>query len=471
MTNMLFIYFNYTTIYGIIKVGSDEMKNLTINTPFDNADLTSKKARLISIVNNKILVCNYAGFYMLPGGKVDGCETYEEAIIREIKEETGNTLSSNELKPFISVDNYQKNYLSRSNPKPINKRTTTIYFELPEKLIIHGSSLSPLEKKDNMRTFYMDIDELKSLLSSEVRPKHRVFASELLAIINEYVLSHPLIDLHTHTTYSDGEYTPNEVIEKARQKNIGTLAITDHDNIDSLKTIDYDKYDDIRIIPGVELTAKVDKGRMHILGYLIDYYNDELNNFLKIVRENNINNLKNIVEYLKFIGITFKQDELNQIYNRQSNIGRPDIAKLLIKYGYVKTMQEAFDQYLIEAFNESRGQNKGYSYDVILDIIKKANGISILAHPTSLELNHEDFEGLIKDMIACGLRGLEVFHPNVPIEEREFLMDMVNKYNLLYSAGSDFHGEHVKEDISLATGRGDLLVRDASVLQYINKNK
>lgn len=456
-------------ICGIIKVGSDKMKNLIINTPIDNVDLTSKKVRLISIVNNKILVCNYAGFYMLPGGKLDGRESFEDAIIREIKEETGNTLNSNELKAFISVDNYQKNYLSRSNSKPIDKKTTTVYFELPKKLTIHEPSLSPLEKKDNMCTFYIDIDELKKLLSSEVRHKHQVFAQELLQVIKEYELEHPLIDLHTHTIYSDGEYTPDEVIERARKQSIGTIAITDHDNVEGLKTIDYDKYDDIKVLPGVELTAKVSKGRMHILGYLIDYHNKELNNFLKTVRENNINNLKNIVEYLKYLGITFQYDELNVIYNRPGNIGRPDLAKLLIKYGYVTSVQEAFDKYLIQAFNESRCKNKGYPYNVILDIIKKANGISILAHPTSLELNHQDFEDLLKDMIACGLMGLEPLHPNIPIEEREFLMDMVNKYNLLYSAGSDFHGEHVKEDIELATGHGDLKVRDASILQYINK--
>ncbi|MDE6292761.1 MAG: hypothetical protein K2L98_03685, partial [Bacilli bacterium] len=193
--------------------------------------------------------------------------------------------------------------------------------------------------------------------------------------------------------------------------------------------------------------------------------------FLRTVRENNINNLKNIVEYLKYLNITFRPDELEAIFNRPGNIGRPDLAKLLIKYGYVEGVQEAFDKYLIEAFNESRCKNKGYPFDVILSMITNSNGISILAHPTSLELNHEEFEELLKDMIRCGLMGLETFHPNIPKEEREYLMDMVKKYKLLYSVGSDFHGEHVKEDIRLGIGRGDIHKRDASILQYISKNR
>lgn len=446
------------------------MKNLTINTPFENADLTSKKSRLISVVDDAILVCNYSGFYMLPGGKLDDNETFEEAIIREIKEETNENITQNDIREYITVDNYQENYLSRKYPTPINKETKTVYYITDKKINVQEGYLSPLEKAGNMRTSYMKIKTLKSLLENEVRPKHKVFAHELLEVIKEYEREHKLIDLHTHTIYSDGEYSPDEVINRARKQNIGTIAITDHDNIEGLKIIDYNKYPDIKILPGVEFTAQVKKGRMHILGYLIDYYNKELNDFLRTVRKNNINNLKNMVEYLKFLNINFRPDELDAIYTRQGNVGRPDLAKLLIKHGYVETVQEAFDKYLIEAFNESRCKNKGYPFDVILKIIKKAHGISTLAHPTSLELNHEEFEELLKDMIKYGLMGLETIHPNVPLEEREFLMDMVNKYNLLYSVGSDFHGEHVKEDIELGVGRGDIYKRDASILQYINNN-
>ncbi|MDE6141117.1 MAG: PHP domain-containing protein, partial [Bacilli bacterium] len=253
------------------------MKCLTINTPLENTDLTSKKARLISVIDDKILVCNYSGFYMLPGGKLDNDETFEEAIIREIKEETQETITPNDIQEYITVDNYQENYLSRKYPNPIKKETKTVYYITDKKINVSEGYLSPLEKAGNMRTSYMKIDTLKSLLKSEVRPKHQVFAQELLKVIEEYEKEHKLIDLHTHTIFSDGEYTPDEVINQARKQNIGTIAITDHDNIEGLKTIIYGKYDDIKVLPGVELTAQVKKGRMHILGYLIDFYNKELN--------------------------------------------------------------------------------------------------------------------------------------------------------------------------------------------------
>lgn len=447
------------------------MKNLTINTPFDKPELTSKKSRLISIINNKVLVCNYSGFYMLPGGKVDEHETFEDAVLREIYEETGNKLSPQDIDIYLSVDNYQENYLSRSNPfEPINKKTTTVYYKTTKKITNEDAFLSPLEKSGNMRIAYMDIEELKKLLHQEVRPKHQVFASELLEVLDQYELDHPPIDLHTHTIFSDGEHTPDEVINLARKSHIGTVAITDHDTIEGLKVIDYHKYNDIKIIPGVEFTAKVPKGRMHILGYGIDYNNKELNNFLDVMHTNSINNLKNIVEYLKYLGITFAQEELDPIFSRTGNVGRPEIAKLLVKYGYAESINDAFDKYLVEAFNKSRCKNKGYTYEQILNMITKSSGISSLAHPTSLELNHEEFEELLQDMIKCSLMALETIHPNINDEEREFYMDMVNKYNLLYSVGSDFHGKSIKEDTDLAIGRGDILCRDASILKYINKN-
>lgn len=446
------------------------MKKITINTPFDKPDATSRKARLISIINNKVLVCNYSGFYMLPGGKLDDEETFDLAITREIFEETGNIITEDDYDEYLTVENYQTNYISRHKPERlINKKTITKYYITTKKIDSKEAYLSPLEKSGNMRLAYMDIDVLKSLLKQEVRPKHQVFAAELLSVLNEYESDHKIIDLHTHTTFSDGEYTPHEVINQARDKNIGTIAITDHDNIDALKDINYSEFNDITIIPGVELSAKVSHGRMHILGYLIDYYNKELNNFLDTMHTNSINKLKNIVAYLRYIGIIFKEEELNAIYNKRSNIGRPDIANLLIKHGYAENIKDAFDKYLIEAFDKTRINNVGYNYEQVLNIIAKSNGISILAHPSSLELNHEEFEDLLKDMIRCGLMGLEVFHPNVSLDDREYYMDMVNKYKLLYSVGSDYHGEKVKSDISLGSGRGDLKARDASILEYIKK--
>lgn len=209
---------------------------------------------------------------------------------------------------------------------------------------------------------------------------------------------------------------------------------------------------------------------MHILGYNIDYNNQNLNKALEEIHTNNINNLKNIVEYLKLFNITLPEDELNEIYTRIGNIGRPDIAKLLIKHGYVTTVKEAFDCYLVEAFNKIRHKNKGLKYPEILKLIIDANGIPVLAHPKSLELSNDELDELIKHMVSLGLKGIETIHSDITSKEHVFYMQLVDKYHLTYSGGSDYHGEQVKPDIELGHGRNNIYIEEVSVLNLIKKH-
>ena len=117
----------------------------------------------------------------------------------------------------------------------------------------------------------------------------------------------------------------------------------------------------------------------------------------------------------------------------------------------------------------TRKNNTGNTIEGAIKAITYANGIPILAHPSSLELNRCEFEELLIDMIKYGLRGLEVYHPNVSEEDRLFYMDMVTKYKLLYSGGSDYHGEHIKPDIELGYGRDNLYIKNASILRELKK--
>ena len=198
------------------------------------------------------------------------------------------------------------------------------------------------------------------------------------------------IDLHAHTNYSDGELTPDELIKLAIKNNIGTLAITDHDTIEGVKNITYTP-DNIQIIYGIELSAKVDVGTMHILGYDIDTQNKNLNNKLVELKDNSVNSVLSVIEQLKKdYNIFFTYQELKELINANHNLGRPDIARLLIKKGYVKTVQEAFDKYLIDAYNKIKGQKKGIHYRECIDLILKSNGIPVLAHPKTLKLNDKE---------------------------------------------------------------------------------
>ena len=282
-----------------------------------------------------------------------------------------------------------------------------------------------------------------------------------------------IIDLHTHSNYSDGDLSPQELIRLAIGKNIATLSITDHDTIEGIKKIDRDDplivESGIRIINGIELSAKTTKGRMHILGYDINPTNNILNKKMDELKDNSINSVLSIMEQIKKdYGIKFKYIDIKNLVNANHNLGRPDLAKLCIKYGYANTIQEAFDKYLIDAYNKTRQIGKGLEYQECLELISNSGGIPVLAHPKSLELPEKEFLVLLREMIHCGLKGIEVYHSSHTKEEMEYYLEIANQYNLLISGGSDFHGKSVKPDVELGSGiNHNIRIKKLSILDEI----
>lgn len=279
-----------------------------------------------------------------------------------------------------------------------------------------------------------------------------------------------LIDMHTHTNYSDGDLTPEELIDLAEEKGLATLAITDHDTIEGLKAIDRKKKRDIEVINGIEISAKVPKGRMHILGYRIDINNKQLNDKMSILRDNSLNSVLSIMEQIKRdYGIVFKYEDIKSLINANHNLGRPDLAKLCVKYGYAKTAQDAFDKYLIAAHNKVRNTSKGLAYEECLELITQSDGIPVLAHPKSLDLEEKEFLRLLEDMITCGLKGIEVYHSTHSKEEMAYYFKIAKEYDLLISGGSDFHGKSIKPDINLGTGKdNNIKIKKLSLLDALH---
>ena len=263
-----------------------------------------------------------------------------------------------------------------------------------------------------------------------------------------------LIDMHVHTCFSDGEYSPDEIINFALLKGIKTIAITDHDTVNGLKNI-HNNSNDIEIINGIELSIKVPKGQMHILGYGYDINNERLNNRLNELRKNSYNQVLSIMWELIKSGIKFELEDIKEIFNQLGNIGRPNIARVLVKYGIVSSNQEAFDKYLIDAYEKVRANGKGILYKEALDLINSSGGIAVLAHPKSLKMDEKEFLETLKDLIKNGLRGIEVYHPTHSKEDVEYFRKIANDYNLLISGGSDYHGPFVKPDIMLGTGKNE----------------
>lgn len=482
-------------------------------------DITTNKVRAIIIDDsNNIIITKYADIYMLPGGKVNINEKPKDSLIRELKEELGIEFQIEKITPFIEFKNYLKNYPLVNCNKKINKLNKTIYYIIRtnKKINTGKTSLTEREKKDNFLVSYLDLNETIKIISNynSSNLRNYYFKNELIKVLEEFQLinnnfnynnildleektnesainflenlyiktviepykqKEKLIDLHTHSIYSDGELSPNELIRHAIENGIDTVAITDHDTINGIKKLNRNDSiiidSRIKIIDGIELSAKTDKGRMHILGYGIDIHNEKLNSKLNELRLNSLYSVISLIIQIKNdYGIIFSYDEIKDLINTNSNLGRPDIAKLCIKNGYATSVQDAFDKYLIEAYKKNRKNNKGIPYNECIKLIIDSGGIPVLAHPKTLNLNDKELLYLLKDMINCGLMGIEVYHSSHSKEETDKYFKLANELGLLISGGSDYHGINTKPDVKIGTGiNNNLKIKSLSILDKIKR--
>ena len=272
-------------------------------------------------------------------------------------------------------------------------------------------------------------------------------------------------DLHIHSIYSDGSDNPSTIIKRAISNQTSTIALTDHDNIEGSKEIIKLNNGRLNIYSGIELTIKSKTGRFHLLGYNIDLDNQELNKELKKQKEASIHNIMLYIEVLKKdFGIIIPDEELDYLYNIPGNIGRPQIALLLIKLGYCNDVEECFQKYLIYAYDKVRKVKKGLTDEQGIDLITSSGGIPIIAHPNSLKLAYNELKEYIIYLKSLGLQGLETQHPNLSMEERFVYQGFCKELDLLESGGTDYHGTEVKPDIELGSGRnGNIYIPENSL--------
>lgn len=279
-----------------------------------------------------------------------------------------------------------------------------------------------------------------------------------------------LVDLHTHSIYSDGTKSPEELINLAKSKNIKILAITDHDDIEGSKKLVAMQDKNIMVYSGVELSAEVTKGQMHILGYNFDLENEELNLKLKELRELSIEKVKLYLKQLKdeFNIILPNQDE-NELLNGIGRVGRPRLALLLVKYNFCQTVSEAFTKYLYDSNVRKTTQNLKASE--CISLINKAGGIPVLAHPWSIGLTEEELHKELSLLVEYGLQGIEVFHSKTAPEQTELYHRFAQEFSLLETGGTDFHGEEVKPGIELGTGLHNNVKIEEDTLTFIKRIK
>lgn len=241
------------------------------------------------------------------------------------------------------------------------------------------------------------------------------------------------IDLHMHTSYSDGFYSPFELIQKAQERNLDIISITDHDSVNAIEeavTIGQDY--GIKVIPGLELSTDIEDKEVHLLGYFIDISYPELKKYLSFFREERYYRAVRIVKKLNSIGIEISIDDVMKVA-KNSAVGRPHIALALLNLGIVNEYYEAFEKYLRD--NGPAYERKIHvSPQSALKLINDAGGLSFIAHPGHLK------ESILMTLINAGIDGIEVVHPSHNNYQQKFYRGIVSQYCLLESGGSDFHG-------------------------------
>ena len=252
-------------------------------------------------------------------------------------------------------------------------------------------------------------------------------------------------DLHIHTDFSDGIYSPQEILLRAEKSKLKKIAITDHDNfsgsIEASKILKNSNLS-VELIPGVEFSCSNGVEEYHIVGLFINFENKEITNLISMMQIKRLDAIKKIIKFLDSQNINLSLD--NVISNAKGSIGRPHIALELIKRGYVKSVNEAFEKFLSNKHIKNIKEPRMSVLEAI-ETIKKSNGISIWAHPNIKDKKFIETITLFKEL---GLSGAEVHSPRYGLNRQKELMEICETLNLVISGGSDFHGMHEGIEIS-----------------------
>ena len=268
-----------------------------------------------------------------------------------------------------------------------------------------------------------------------------------------------MVDLHTHTKASDGQYSPAELVQKAADKGISVLAITDHDTVSGLtegkKAADKAG---ITFLPGIELNIEWPTGEFHLLGLGFKQVSSELQSVIDELQKNRAARNHSIVEKMNADGIEVTFDDIQNMFPGRS-LGRPHFAAFLVERKIVKNRQQAFDKYLAKG-RPWYADRTGADLDEAVEAIKTSGCVPVLAHPLSLYVSWGKIEEVLKNIRNKGVSGLEAWHPGARVVECERLEETAKKLGFFVTAGSDFHGESIRADRRLGHTAGDCKIDD-----------
>lgn len=281
-----------------------------------------------------------------------------------------------------------------------------------------------------------------------------------------------MIDLHTHTIYSDGELLPLELLELCDKKGVSIVSFTDHDTLSAYKDLNFlNPYPNITVIPGIELDGYYPEGQQHILGYNMDVKDENLNNIVRQIQEDNIRRIESLITVLKKeYGFVFKETDIDEIFSSVGTIGRPLVAKLILKYGYSNSIKDIFTRYLNPVKSKVVKKKLELTAKECINYLKKAGGIVSIAHPITLKKDDDELKKYLKNLKSYGLDAIEVYHSTHTDEFRQKLYNIATDLELLISGGSDYHGPVIKPDIMIGTGRSNNLnIQELSIISKITR--
>ncbi len=281
-------------------------------------------------------------------------------------------------------------------------------------------------------------------------------------IFSVFVLNsvRPMIDLHSHSTASDGCYAPSALVRKAAEAGLTALALTDHDNCGGLLEAQEEAArQGIAFVPGVELNISWPTGEFHLLGLALKTLSPSLRQLIAFLEDGRRTRNELMAEKLRESGVDIRLEELAAAFDTRE-LGRPHFAAMLVQKGYVKTRQQAFDRYFAKGrpcFVDKAGADLACAVAAIRD----SGGIPVQAHPLSMFVSWGKLPEKLAEVHAAGVMGLEAWHPGARVSEAERLEELAHSMGIIATGGSDFHGEKVRSDRRLGFTSGGLKVKDS----------
>lgn len=244
------------------------------------------------------------------------------------------------------------------------------------------------------------------------------------------------IDLHIHSTISDGRFSPGEVVRKAAERGLTFMALADHDSVDGIAAAlaAAKSFPDLKVIPAVEISTDVPSGEVHILGYFIDYTSHKLREALVRFRNSREMRAQRMVVKLSALGIHIEWPRVQQIAG-DGSVGRPHIAQAMLEKGYIASIKEAFEKYIARDGPAYAEREKMTPVEAV-ELIVQANGLPVMAHPFTVP----EPEALVAEMRTAGLVGIEVYYNGYTADVINQLVSLAKKFHLITTGGSDYHG-------------------------------